>query len=165
MLTPPSLQRSSWVCWSRDPALNMPDEPLQPTGDSEADKRAADAWKEWGRRVEQARETGDWTGLTREGQQPTAFEIKPMRGPTLRAILDNAVAGRIGAATMMALAFRACVRGVRNLGDAVIRVQPEEPYGALATSDIVDLLDGIDPGIVGELGDYCLSRARSPSPK
>ena len=93
------------------------------------------------------------------------FELKPMSGSTMRKILDARDLGRIGLATMASLSFRACVRGVQEFGDFKVQVVNDPAYGQLASEDLTNALDAINPAIVAELGGYCLNRAGSPSPK
>lgn len=165
MLRAPSLQRTTIVCYSRDPALNLPDAPERATGDAGADALAAAAWKEWDRRIAQARETGTWDGLIRDGEKPTEFHLVPMSSRTFRALLDAAGAGRIGDAALTALAFRACVRAVDGFGDFKVETERDRDWGVLAKDAITDALDAISPAIVGELGGICWERAVRPSPK
>lgn len=165
MLSPPSAFRTFTICWSRDPALCLPDAPLEPTGDEAVDKKAQETWKEWDERFKRHREMGTINDLIQPGQQPTMFEIKPMSSMAMRRITDELNAQRIGFAVAFALGFRACVRGVVNFGEFKVTTSKHPTYGDLADEGIVNALDQLDPGIVAELGDYCFTRARSPSPK
>lgn len=167
MLTAPSLQKKHGICWSRDPALRQPDDPIRGVDESDADyeRRKKEVADEWQRDLERARETGDWRRLLKDGQQPTVFQVAPMKGETTRVFVDHLSAGKVGVALLSSLAFRACVQSVENLGDVKIKFDEHADYGRLADAEIVDVLDEIDPKIVAELGGYCWTRALKISPK
>ena len=155
----PSTYKPHAIWFSRDPALNAP-----VRGD-ESD----DAWKkietEWDRKVAQARETGYIAPILVEGQTPTTFTVTAMPAEALRKALDRFQAGRIGSAELAALVFRACVTSVSNFDGYEVKTTRDPDYGRLATSDLVQKLDEIDPAIVGELGNYLFGRATNPNPK
>jgi hypothetical protein len=165
MLTIPKLNGVHRICWSRDPALNVPGVPEQPTGDDEADKLHAAEWKEWRRLVAQARETGAWGALIREGQSPTWFLVEPMRVEAYDKLLHLTFSGSAGPFEAWRTAFRACVRGVENLGDYKVSTVKDATFGPLCSADLPQMLHQIDPDIVRELGQFLMERAGAPSPK
>ena len=162
----PSLQKPHAIIWSRDPALAVPDDPEQRADESNEDfaKRKAEVWSEWDRKVGIARETGDWSELIRPGATPTMFYVKPM-GVAFRKIADGILTGRIGDVELPAYSLRACLTEVENLGGFELKKVDEPRIGKIADEEIIAILDGIDPKIVGELGAYCWKRAEKPSPK
>lgn len=145
----PSTYKPHAVWFSRDPAFASPAVPDD----------------EWARKVSQARETGDLGPILIEGQSPTLFSVVPMPAETLRRVIDRMQSDRIGAAEVAAIVFRACVTSVANFDGYEVKRTRDADYGPLATSDLVQRLDEIDPAIVGELGNYLFGKATNPSPK
>jgi hypothetical protein len=152
MITVPSLQsRFTWI-WSRDPALASP-------GDG-AETSERETWEQ---RLDIARETGRWSDLLREGEQPTQFHVRPLPGSLLRRITDEVGQNKYGVTSAWALVVRLCLRAIEN---PTIEVKTEKgPYGEVAKLDVIETLDGIDPHIVTELGAYLWARAGSPPGK
>lgn len=154
MLRPPSNQHPYNDHFSGDPAFVQP-----PANATKAQL------EEHARKVEVARETGDWKALLIEGQQPTTFVMRPLKGNTFRNLVDDSMADKIGGAMMAQLAFRAAIESIANLGDVQIARQNDPRFGEIATVDVTDTLDAISPKIVGELGSEAVRRARTLSPK
>jgi hypothetical protein len=152
MIQLPSQQhRFTWI-WSRDPALARPD-------DTE-DAKTHEAWEH---RLEVARETGKWSELLREGEQPTLFHVRPLPGSLLRRITDEVGQNKYGVTSAWALVARLCLRAIES---PTIEVKTEKgTYGEIAKIDVIETLDGIDPHIVTELGSYLWQRAGSPPGK
>jgi len=158
MLKLPSNHATYSIFYSRDPAFDVP------VRINETDEEWAKVCAEWDRRVSVARETGVVSELCVEGAMPTYFTVKPMPSEAFRKIVDQSSNGAIGVNEAAALAFRACVVGVINLGDTKVNFATTD-YGRIENGALVQLLDQIDPRIVGELGGLLISKAVSPGPK
>lgn len=148
MLKPASLQHAFDLWFSGDPAF-----------------RPIDDEKERTRLMAQARETGDLSSILVEGERPTFFKCRPLRSSVFRKLVDKVTAGKIGQVEASAIAFRSALVGVQNLGDVEIKMIRDDEFGEMAKADIVDMLDGINPAIVSELGAILIDRAVSPGPK
>lgn len=153
-LRPPSNLREYDDFYSGDPAIVQL-----------ADGATDDEKKEHARRLEVARETGDWSPILVDGQQPTKFVLKVLTGDVHRKLMDDYSGGRFGLSALMQVAFRIALKGVVNCGDVTVNHQQDVRYGKLAKADVTDALDAIDPAIVNELGGEVLRRAREPAPK
>jgi len=155
LITVPSQQKPHAVAWSRDEALDVP-------RDIDTNEAAA---KEWERKIEQARETGNWQAITKDGAQPTFFELRPVPGDVFRKVLDRLERKAIGLNEACSLMFRLALVGVSNLGDLTVKLMADKDLGDMASAEIPNLLDSINPGIVGELGALVYQRGASPRPK
>ena len=155
----PSTYKPHALWFSKDDAFAFP------VRGAEDDAAWAAISTEWARKVSQARETGDLTPILIEGQTPTLFSVTPMPAATLRKVIDRFGAGHIGPAEMASIVFRACVTSISNFGAYEIKTTRDPDYGRMATADLVQILDEINPAIVGEIGGYIFERATNPSPK
>lgn len=155
MIRPPSLQNRRDDYFSGDPAFTQL--PEDATDEQKVERR---------RLVTVARETGDWSAFRIEGQEPTQFVFKPLRGEVYRTLMDRVAADVIGAGIARSLAFRAAIVDIPNLpGMPKIKPSSIDGLGEIATSAISDYLDSITPRIVTELGGVVLNRAGEVSPK
>jgi hypothetical protein len=153
-LRPPSLVRDYDDFFSRDPAIvAAPKEPK--------DRPA------WEAKLQSARETGIWTDVVMPGEMPARFRMKQLAGDVLREILDANDAGRVRTNKASQIAFRAAFQGIVDpqLVDLEPKFEQTERFGKLATVDVANYFDAIDPAIVTELGLEALRRARDLSPK
>ena len=112
---------------------------------------------------------GTWEGIPDDTDAEMArlneAPLEAQRWMTrLRAIEMRTVVAP-GDSETAALAFRLCVVGVENLGDARVRKATDPEYGDIADVAISNLLDSIDPRIVSELGNYMFRRGARPDPK
>lgn len=164
MLRLPSNQRSRDDFYSRDPAFIQ-----QPRREDFTDDATFDAAsKDYGTKLRVAVETGNWTEMRLAGgSEPTKFVMAPLGSDAFRALVDQVMCDKVGSSVARQIAFRASCQTIVNIGGehAVKRNTRHVDYGVLVDAETVDLLDGIDPGIVSELGQRVLDRARSPSPK
>lgn len=155
MLRLPSNQREYDEYWSGDPAFH------QPADSDEA--RAEHAAK-----IKRARETGDWSPLLIDGETPTKFVMRPIKGDQWRWLVDEATREdehRMGPALFNQLMFRCAVVSVKNLGMKVNEDQVRhKKLGMIAPKDIPDVLDSIDASIVTELAGVAFERARNINP-
>jgi hypothetical protein len=152
IVIPQSLQgRYTWV-WSEDPAL------ARPPATADEKQRAA-----FEKRLEVARDTGRYSDVLQEGQQPTLFTVEPLSGSVWRKLADLVRAGTIGVMEASAIVVRLCLKSIENPG---IEIETEAgPYGPWAKQSVVNTLDGVSPGIVSELGGHLTNRASAPPGK
>jgi hypothetical protein len=143
----PSLQRDcSWV-WSEDPALDGPDYADAPKKNaSEAAKKAwAARLKEWHRKLDVARDTGDYTAITKAGQALTLFDLRIIPEPLWRAALDLVRNHQAGAMEGNGIMVRLALRGVVNLDGFdgkpyVVELKTDDRWGQCAGNESIDLL-------------------------
>lgn len=166
MINPPSLQRPYDEFWSFDPAIVPP--PDDPPSDADDDVKGSfrAAVEEWKRRLDVARETGNWSAVTVPGMDPTRFTLEPITGQALREIRSRLEAGQLDMThTAAPLAFRACIVKISN-PSIEFKHERDKDLGRLAPVSLTNKLDAIDPTIVTELGILCLTRGtQGPSPK
>jgi hypothetical protein len=157
LLRPPSLQKHYDAFYWRDPAF------IQPPEDGEDLEKAREAHSQ---RMKTARETGSWTDVSIEGKQPTKFVMRPLPGTIGRRLSDKLVSGALGYAELYALAFRASIVSIENLGsDYKIKLVAHEWLGDIASEEVVNMLDALELGIVNDLGSDAYERAKRPSGK
>jgi hypothetical protein len=136
----PGNQHRYDVFWSGDPAF------IQGT----------DA--EHTRKLEIARETGDWSALLIQGLVPTKFVCRQIPGELKRRIMDRFSAGKIGGQELDALLVRLAVVDVVNLGDFKLGFAADDDWGRLATHALPDVLDEHAPGAVADLAVQIFNR-------
>lgn len=173
MKLPSLTQETSWA-WSGDPAL---DAPVRKTGEA---KKAWDARvTEWQRRLDVARQTGQWDGLLKPGATLTLFTVGYVPKLVFTRFEDEHRNGVLGVAEAMATAVQLGLRSVSNLDDFdgkafKVEQRHHEKWGAIADAAVLDLLDAYyrhakqadstvaDP--VYELGAFIISRQRGVPP-
>ena len=169
MIRPPSSQRSWDAFTTADPAIIQP--PERPGDDaSEADRVAhIEAASAWASKIKSARDTGDWSPIVLEGQQPTKFTLGHVDRNVWRTIQDRATLPadnprHIGQVVLFALLFRLSVRAIAGW-DKFERL-PDAAWDnwTMAPADLVNKLDEINPAIVGELGMEVFKRLAGVSP-
>lgn len=146
-IRPPSNQQTYDAFWSGDPAF------VQGEG------------KEHERKLELARETGDWSPVIVVGLVPTKFVLRQIPGEIKRRILDRFNADQIGGYELDSLLLRLAVVDVVGLGDFKLRFASEDDWGKLATHDLPNLLDACAPGCVAELAVQIFNRMMGISGK
>ena len=154
MIRQPSLIREYETFYSGDPAIAQ----MPPNA-------TAEEAKEHENRIRVARETGDWTSIVIDGQQPTRFRMKLLRGSQYRWLADQLNARHLGLLQAAALAFRASCRAVVNFGDLEPKFVQHAALGQVLAAEHAEALDDIDKGIVDELGAEALRRAQDVPPK
>lgn len=156
MLQLPSVQGEYADYWSGDPAFHQPD-----SNDEESVREHAD-------KVRRARETGDWSPLLIEGQVPTKFVMKPLKGRQLRWLIDQSSRNdeyRIGNAQLGALVFRCAFVSAKDLDLSVADRHIKHPeLGKIASADVTDVLDRIDQSIVIEIAAHVYEKALNLNP-
>lgn len=165
MIRPPSLVKEYTWIWSKDPALDAPD-----------DSATEDVLKAWADRLQRARETGNYDGLIRPGEKPTLFGLRLVPQDKWAALWSAHHAGDIGLPSLPIYGCRLALQRVTNTGlpDGDPEVKPGraaelprwvDQLGAMASPDMLNVFGGLAPAIAGELfGDIC-ERQSAPSPK
>lgn len=150
MIKPPSLQSDYSLIYSGDPALVLPED---------ADERA--------RLLQQARETGNWTGLIAQGQEPTLFTVAPLTGSAFAWLSGETRRRDLSQVESLSLALRLALRKVSGFGDHKVTLSKTDEGYKIANVDIIDAIyaaAGAEP--VMELGAHIITKAsESPSPK
>ncbi len=154
MIRPPSNIRQYDDFYSGDSAIVQ----------IEADADEA-AKTERARLITVARETGNWQPILVEGGNPTKFTMTLIKGDAYRRLIDMVTEDKIGVGQMSAMAFRASIDSISNLGGFQVKRGNRELGGNSAAVEVTDYLDSIDIRIVSELGGEALRRAREISPK
>ncbi len=156
-LRPPCLQKTYDEFYSGDPAFEIPE------------PGATDEQRgEYARRVTVARETNGWAALLKPGGNPTKFVMRPIPGDVFRRVVDAFQAGKFGSLTAQHICFRAAIVSVVNLDDGTDeKIVPVslDGIGQVASPQIANRLDALDPTIVAELGDEAFRRAQALAPK
>lgn len=169
MIRPPSNQKVYDEHWSGDEAfVQLPKAPAADSDDAGAVAVYKAALASHQQRWRIARETGDITPLLVGTEQPTKFQLRPVPGNVFREIIDRVTAGEIGAAATNTLMLRAALVGVVGLADMEVRVAVDQSYpklGKIATVDVPNFLDRVDPSIVAELATVIRERCLGVSPK
>ncbi len=152
MIGLPSLCTEQGLIYSGDPALKV----IEDADESE-------------RLHNLARETGRWSDLIVDGQEPTVFNVKTMTGTAYDWLCREMVNEKLIEPQIAALALRLSLRSVVNLGD--YKVKELRGHGFwLTTTEIIDAIyaeaGGHGRAIVMELGAHLFAKAQaSPSPK
>ncbi len=159
MIRPPSVQSTYDEFWPGDPAF------VQLADDATDAQR-----KEHAKRIEVARDTGDWSGLRVEGgSEPTKFVMRQVDRVAWRTLqdrmqMDESSSRFIGANEGTSLLFRMALESIENLGDFKVTRGIEDGI-QLAARKAVTYLDQISPAIVIDLGNAVFRRLVAPSPK
>jgi len=146
----PSIQHEYTLVWSGDPALSLPEDA-----------------EEAARVLRLARETGDWSPLIIEGQQPTLFHLKDPTRTELAwwdgershsALLERP----LSALEASDLILRIALRSVDNFGKHKVS---RKQYGAMWLADdaIINAINAeAGPGPLVEFASIVLERAANP---
>lgn len=132
----PSLTQSSTWVWSEDPALDAP-----------ALDATEDVRKEWARKLDVARDTGQWDGLVKAGHKLTKFTLRIVPALLWRKLIDS-MGGELGVREANSLAVRLALTAVSDLDGFDGRpfvvdqhLKHLDGYGKVAGPDVLDLLD------------------------
>lgn len=156
MLRLPSVQKTYDEYYTGDPAFVQLD-----------DNASADARAEHERKLKLARLTGNWSDLLVEPTaKPTKFGFRIIPSEMRRKLVDMIGASENARLSLewIALCFRGAIVDVANLGDVRVAKVKHPEFGVIASTDICDLLDGIDPQIVNELGLRAWERSNVRDP-
>jgi hypothetical protein len=143
----PSNKQTYDLFWSEDPAF------VQGEG------------SEHERKLEQARETGDWSALLVQGQIPTKFVARQVPSEIRRRLLDRYSAEKIGGRELDALLVRVAIVDVVGFGDFKLGFAKHEDWGRVASSELVDAMDAYAPGSITELALQIFNRMMGISGK
>jgi len=150
MIKPPSIQNEYTLIYSGDPALNLPDEPV-----------------EHAHALKVARETGAWPISL--GHAATEFHVRPLTGSHIEWLQGEYTRRELTDLELAALSLRLALTKVINFGDVVVRHETHNDGHRLATRDVVNALYAVPEHgtrIVMELGSHLFVRGSdSPSPK
>jgi hypothetical protein len=152
MIKAPSLQNDYAFIFSGDPALVLPEDPEQR-------KHALDV----------ARETGNWQPLLGQGDPPTVFTLRPLKGSEYDWWAGECARQRLVNAEAAALVVRLALVKVDNFGaHKVERVKVDGI--SLAKVDIIDAIyaeaGGAGRAVILEIADEVIDRAtKAPRPK
>ncbi len=152
MIKPPSVQNEMTFIYSRDPALRLPED------EAERD-----------RVIEQARETGDWSGLLSGEDQPTLFHIRPLFGETLAYFDGERTRRQMGGLEVAAFLVRLALRKVDNLSGYQVKRVNENGRSIVSKENMGELYAACGDEaqlVVGEIGAFLFERvAASLRPK
>jgi hypothetical protein len=155
MIRPPSNAKQFDAFYSKDPAFVQL-----------ADDASEDDGKEHAQKWRTARQTGDYSALLIEGQQPTKFTLRPLSVDAFASIIDMKRSGT-GDNEVAILAFRVALKSVSNFGKAEIKFGPHKKFGLIASTDFLDkagLPAGLALNIAAEIGGVALEKAMDISP-
>ena len=152
MITPPSIVRDYDLIWSKDPALDAPEREPNETDDAWAERES-----NWEKRLTVARETGQWDGVLKTGQQPTIFRCRRISTLHWRRIQTDW--NEVGPYEAVLSALRLAIQDIKNFGSIKIeRERGNDRFGdALLAGTVVDVLREI-PGLIDELGLAVIER-------
>lgn len=172
MLRPPSLSKTFDLYYSGDPAFEQaPAKPAKDASDQERAEYKA-ALESYLAKVAVAHDTNDWSALLKPEATPSKFVMQQIHRPTWRAVMDRAGLSAdsprfLGPNRVTAIAFRMAIQSIPDL-DADLKHVPDPSLDGwkMAPESIIDMLDQVDPGIVGELGMVLIKRlSEGISPK
>jgi hypothetical protein len=157
MIRPLSNQKVYDEHWSGDEAFEQV--PSDATPEQIADYNA---------KLTVATETGNWSGLRVAGSsEPTKFTVRPIPVAAYGKLADLQVSGA-GRVEILTLGFRIALVSVSNLDNAKVATVNDERFGKIATLSFLDdagLTGAVGMRIVSEIGERCLERASTLSPK
>ncbi len=162
-IAPPSRTGDFALVVSLDDALDSP-----VRDQDETDETFDGRLKEWFRRMNGARETGNWAPLLKPGKTPTLFWCRQVPGSVWRAF--DRIRLELGELEASALVLQMHLIRIENGAPNhklervthVDRDNRETGIGPVVSRETIDLLDTLDPRIVTELG-HCLWFRRHPS--
>lgn len=125
MLSLPSLQKEYTLCWSHDPALDLPEVPK--LGDDATAAQLEDAKKAAELRehkLKVARDHGNWPAITKPGQRPTTFRFRQVYGHRLTWWQSEAERNQWTGIERCEWMIRLALIGVDNLGTFKVKTDP-----------------------------------------
>lgn len=162
MLAPPSLQNEYTLCYSGDPALDLPAIPAidRATATAEAIAEANKAIADREQKLKVARERGSWDAITKPGQKPTVFRFRQVGGTAVRWWFGESERQRLSGLEDVELMFRLALVGIDGIAGVDLKSDRNGkfPLVSIATMDaIYARADG--PAAVTELGTLVAERA------
>lgn len=110
MIRPPSLQSDYTLCFSEDVALDLP--ALDGLEGEALDK----AIEERVRLLADACNRGAWGAITKHGQQPSHFQVRPIYAD-ITWLLSERERRKLSTAELYELAFRLAIKSIDNFGN------------------------------------------------
>lgn len=153
MIKPPSLQSGFSLVWSKDPALKLPEDP-----------------DEAARALKVATETGNWSSLIADGQQPSVFHFEALTRRELGWWDGERRHSQIHARPLSPieandLLIRIALRSVDNFGPhKVERTAAAGGVPGLADEKIIEVINTAAPSALAEFADAIIERSRGPRP-
>lgn len=146
MIKPPSIQTEYTLIYSGDPALNLPE-----------DEAARD------HALSQARQSGDWRALIREGESPTLFHFGQITRTQRDWIVGEMQRRQLCAPELDALIVRVGLRRIENLGPhKVTRTKSAAAGFHLVDEDTINTLENLSAALIPELSGVVWERATNP---
>ena len=146
MIKPPSIQAEYTLIYSGDPALNLPE-----------DEAARD------HALSQARSSGDWRALVREGESATLFHLGQITRVQRDWIIGEMQRRELSPPELDALIVRVALRRIDGLGPhKVTRTKSQAAGFHLADEDTLNLLDSVSAALIPELSGAAWERATNP---
>lgn len=132
MLALPSLTKEYILCFSKDPALDLPEIPELSDEATDAEKSARDAViKEREEKLKPARDSGNWPAITKPNlpanQQPTRFKFRQVHGNLLTWWHGQNARESLTVAESFELMFRLALVDVENLGSFEVKHDDGKP--------------------------------------
>lgn len=151
MIKPPSLQAGFALVWSQDPALKLPEDPAERE-----------------RALKQATDTGNWTPLIAEGQQPSLFHFEALTrqelgwwdGERRHSSLHGRPLSPIEANDLL---VRIALRRVDNFGSVTVERATIGGIG-IADARVIEVINIAAPSALAEFADAIIERSRGPRP-
>ena len=165
MIKPPSTQHEYSFIWSRDPAL-LQVEPLAADATDVQREQHAESVADRARKLEVARETGDYSALIVPGKQPVCYQLGHLNR-TDKGWFDGEVAmsselGRpLGIIERNDLIVRIALRSIDNFKHKVKRAKNRAGVW-LAEPDICNHIDEAQPTALAEMADAIYQRVVAP---
>jgi hypothetical protein len=156
MIKPPSLQSSYTYVWSRDPALQLPEDP------AEAERVLA-----------LARQTGNWAPIVAEGQSPTMFQLRPLERTDIswingEAQLSSEHKRPLGSLEVDDLTVRLALKSIDNFGANKVTFARVGSMAYVAKPDIINAIHAAcgeaGPELFRELAQHIVQRAMGVLP-
>jgi hypothetical protein len=164
VIKPPSLVREYTWIWSGDPALDFPETPKDA-------KKPSKEWKDWERRLKQARELGVYDGVLKAGQVPTKFNLRVIPNDLWMALVGLVKSGSISDVEWPLWAARMAIHSISDTGiaeeaDIIRRTDPNfDRLGQMAPVDALNQFGPLGIEIANDMFLTILERQQSPSPK
>lgn len=164
MIKPPSLVREYTWIYSGDSALDFPSSPRDA-------KKPSTEWKDWERRLKQARELGVYDGVMKAGQTPTRFNLRVIPNDIWLALAGLVKSGSISDVEWPMWAARMATYSITDIGipDEVEIVRRTDRHfdrlGQMAPVDAFNQFGPLGIEIANDMFLTILERQQSPSPK
>lgn len=152
LAAPPSLQREYTLCFSGDPALDLPEIPAEGTEGRDA------VIEDRNHKLKVARETGNWP--IKPGQRATYFRFRQVGGSAVRWWFGESQRGQLSPLEDIELMFRLALVDVDNLDGVTVKHDDRGKF-PLVTLKAMDEIyaSGAGAACIYELGTVVAERA------